>query len=176
MIMNYNQFLTLFTIFLSIEIIISQDVSELIQPKCKNKKIEYSILVNMKEYLKHDNNIDAREFYSTVDDIKTKKVGIPPFFSLDDYSNVEKYNSVDDLMEALAKHKVDAILVDTQILTNTLSQIPGEANVKIYPSLVCKKDSFIYQKSLEFQNIINKNSKSLKSYYKWMGINEDDLY
>ena len=182
MIMNYNELLTLFIIFLSIEIIISQDISELIQPKCKNKKIEYSILVNMKEYLEHDNNIDGREFYSTIDDIKTKKVGILQFFSLDDFSNVEKYNSVDDLMEALEKHKVDAILVDntlanyTQILTNTLSQIPGEANVKIYPSLVCKKDSFIYQKSLEFQNIINKNSKYLKSYYKWMGINEDDLY
>ena len=80
MIMNYNQLLTLFIIFLSIEIIISQDVSELIQPKCKNKKIEYSILVNMKEYLEHDNNIDRREFYSTIDDIKTKKVGILHFF------------------------------------------------------------------------------------------------
>ena len=107
----------------------------------------------MKEYLENENNIDGRDLYSTIDDLKSKKIGILPFFTLDDFPNVEKYNSLDDLLDALRKHKVDAILVDnslsnyTQILTNELSQIPGETSV-IYPSLVCQKNSTIYKELL----------------------------
>ena len=95
----YN-FLTIFAIiFLSIQIIFPQNVSELFQPKCSNRKIEYSILADMKEYLAYDknNNIDGREFYLTIDDLKSKKVGILSFNNLDGFTNVEKYNSIDDL-------------------------------------------------------------------------------
>ena len=85
------------TIFLLlIQIIFPQNVSELIQPKCTNKKVEYSILANMEEYLDNENNIDGREFYSTIDDLKSKnaKIGTLSFFQLDDFTNVEKYNSL----------------------------------------------------------------------------------
>ena len=51
----------------------------------------------MKEYMDNENNIDERELYSTIDDIKSKKVGTPLFFTLDDdFTNVEKYNNLDD--------------------------------------------------------------------------------
>ena len=181
--MNYKVLLNKLAIFLlSIQIILPQNVSELVQPKCTNKKIEYSILADMKEYLENENNIDGRDLYSTIDDLKSKKIGILPFFTLDDFPNVEKYNSLDDLLDALRKHKVDAILVDnslsnyTQILTNELSQIPGETSV-IYPSLVCQKNSTIYKELLGFQNMsINQNNTYYEAYYQWMGINEERLY
>ena len=130
-----KELLTKFTIFLLlIEIIFTQKGSELIQPKCTNKKVEYSILANMKEHLENENNIDGRKFYSNIEDLKEKnaKVGTLSFFKLDDFTNVEKYDSVDDLLEALRKHKIDAIFTDTtfinytQINTHDLSQIPGE--------------------------------------------------
>ena len=121
-----NQFILF---LLLIQIIFPQKVSELIQPKCSSKKVEYSIFANMKEYLAHENNIDGRELYSNIDALKSKKVGTLSFFTLDGFTNVEKYNSLDDLLDALRKHKVDAIFVDntlanfTQVLTNDLSQI-----------------------------------------------------
>ena len=144
--MNNSQnikLLTRLTIYLLlIQIIFPLNVSELIQPKCTNKKVEYSILVNMKEYLDNENNIDGREFYSTIDDLKSKnaKVGTLSFFQLDGFTNVEKYDSLEDLLEALRKHKVDAIFTDssftnfTQINSSTDSQIPGEVN--LFPSSV----------------------------------------
>jgi len=173
---------TKFFIFLSlIQIIFSQNASELIQPKCSSKKIEYSIVANMKEYLEHENNIDGRELYSTIDDLKSKKVGTLSFFTLDGFTNVEKYDSLDDLVDALRKHKVDAIFVDntlanyTQVFTNDLSQISSEIN-KIYPAFIFQKNSSIYQKLLEFQNKSKERGRYYDTYYKWMGINEESIH
>jgi ABC-type amino acid transport substrate-binding protein len=70
----------------------------------------------MKEYLTHENNIDGREFYSTIDDLKSKKVGTLSFFTLDGFTNVEKYDSYDGLMDALRKHKIEAIFVDNALM------------------------------------------------------------
>ena len=173
---------TKFLIFLSsIQIIFSQNASELIQPKCSSKKIEYSIVANMKEYLEHENNIDGRELYSTIDDLKSKKVGTLSFFTLDGFTNVEKYDSYNDIMDALRKHKVDAIFLDnalanyTQVLTNDLSQISGEIN-KIFPAFICQKNSSIYQQLLQFQDIAKERGTYYDAYYKWMGINEESIY
>ena len=183
--MNYfktKKILTNFIIFLlSIQAIFPQKTSELIQPKCTNETIEYSILANMEEYLENENNIDEREFYSTIDDLKSKKVGTLSFFTLDGFTNIEKYNSIDDLMDALRKHKVDAIFADnalgnfTQIITNDLSLISGEVN-KVYPAFVCEKNSTIYQKLLEFKDMIKEDGRYFEAYYKWMGIDEEGTY
>ena len=135
----------------------------------------------MKEYLEHENNIDGRELYSTIDDLKSKKVGTLSFFTLDGFTNVEKYDSLDDLVDALRKHKVDAIFVDntlanyTQVFTNDLSQISSEIN-KIYPAFIFQKNSSIYQKLLEFQNKSKERGRYYDTYYKWMGINEESIH
>lgn len=172
------------TIFLLlIQIIFPQNVSELIQPKCTNKKVEYSILANMEEYLDNENNIDGREFYSTIDDLKSKnaKVGTLSFFQLDDFTNVEKYDSLEDLLEALRKHEVDAIFTDssfanfTQINSNTYSQIPGEVNL-FNLTFVCEKNSSICQKLNVFQSKNKQEGRIQETHYKWMGINEDGYY
>ena len=176
--------LTKFTLFLlSIQIIFTNNVSELIQPKCKNKKAEYSILVDIKEYLNNEDNIDGREFYSNIEDLKSKnaKIGTLSFFQLNDFPNAEKYNTLEDLVESLRKHKVDAIFTDdsyaniTQIYSTDLSQIPGEAN-NISCVFICKKNYTIYQKIIEFYNMNIRSGRFYSTYYKWMGINEDDYY
>ena len=176
--------LTKFTLFLlSIQIIFTKNVSELIQPKCKNKKAEYSILVDIKEYLNNEDNIDGREFYSNIEDLKSKnaKIGTLSFFQLNDFPNAEKYNTLEDLVESLRKHKVDAIFTDdsyaniTQIHSTDLSQIPGEANI-ISIAFICKKNYTIYQKIIEFHNMNIRSGRFYSTYYKWMGINEDDYY
>ena len=176
--------LTKFTLFLlSIQIIFTNNVSELIQPKCKNKKAEYSILVDIKEYLNNEDNIDGREFYSNIEDLKSKnaKIGTLSFFQLNDFPNAEKYNTLEDLVESLRKHKVDAIFTDdsyaniTQIYSTDLSQIPGEAN-NISCVFICKKNYTIYQKIIEFHNMNIRSGRFYSTYYKWMGINEDDYY
>ena len=113
--------------------------------------------------------------------IKSKKVGTLSFFTLDGFTNVEKYDSLDDLVDALRKHKVDAIFVDnalanfTQVLTNDLSQISGEIN-KIYPVFICQKNSSIYQQLLQFQEKSKERGEYYDAYYKWMGINEESIY
>ena len=183
--MNYPKKKKIFIKFLiflfSIQIISSQNASELIQPKCSSKKIEYSIVANMKEYLTHENNIDGREFYSTIDDLKSKKVGTLSFFTLDGFTNVEKYDSYDGLMDALRKHKIEAIFVDntlanyTQVLTNDLSQLSSEIN-KIYLAFICQKNSTIYQKLLEFKDKAKERGRFYEAYYKWMGINEESIF
>ena len=185
--MNYSknkELLTKITIFiLSIQIIFPQKVSELIQPICTNKKVEYSILADMKEYLNNENNIDGRKFYSTIDDLKenNSKIGILSFTKLDDFTNIEKYDSVEDLLEALRKHKVDAIFRErsfsnfTQINNNDLFLIPGESNI-INHAFVCEKNSTIYQKLDQYQKIIIENGLFNEVFYKWMGINEDGYY
>ena len=176
--------LTKFTLFLlSIQIIFTNNVSELIQPKCKNKKAEYSILVDIKEYLNNEDNIDGREFYSNIEDLKSKnaKIGTLSFFQLNDFPNAEKYNTLEDLVESLRKHKVDAIFTGvsyaniTQIHSTDLSQIPGEANI-ISIAFICKKNYTIYQKIIEFHNMNIRSGRFYSTYYKWMGINEDDYY
>lgn len=176
--------LTKFTLFLlSIQIIFTNNVSELIQPKCKNKKAEYSILVDIKEYLNNEDNIDGREFYSNIEDLKSKnaKIGTLSFFQLNDFPNAEKYNTLEDLVESLRKHKVDAIFTDdsyaniTQIYSTDLSQIPGEVN-NISCVFICKKNYTIYQKIIEFQNMNIRSGRFHSTHYKWMGINEEGYY
>ena len=176
--------LTKFTLFLlSIQIIFTNNVSELIQPKCKNKKAEYSILVDIKEYLNNEDNIDGREFYSNIEDLKSKnaKIGTLSFFQLNDFPNAEKYNTLEDLVESLRKHKVDAIFTDgsyaniTQIHSTDLSQIPGEVN-NISCVFICKKNYTIYQKIIEFQNMNIHSGRFHSTRYKWMGINEEGYY
>ena len=50
-----------------------QNYDELIQPKCEGNNIRYSIIADLKDYLMSDNdNIDGRDLYGEVDDLKKK--------------------------------------------------------------------------------------------------------
>ena len=135
---------------LSIKLIISKNVSELVAPVCKTKSIEYAIQVNLKDYLDKENNIDGREFYESIEDLKTKKVGVFINIPLPDFSEVKEYKTYEELLNGLRKHEVEAIIIDTsmanytQLITNDLSLFPdryGDAEI----GYGCQKDSVFYK-------------------------------
>ena len=90
----------------------------------------------MMTYLDNENNIDGRELYSSIDDLKNKKLGTFSILTIDkSFKNVIQYKNYDELMSDLRKHKLDGILVDsstanyTQSFSNDLSVIPGNAGI-----------------------------------------------
>ena len=147
---------------------------------CSKKQIQYTILADMMTYLDNENNIDGRELYSSIEDLKDKKLGTFSILTIDkSFKNVIQYKNYDELMSDLRKHKLDGILVDsstanyTQSFSNDLSVIPGNAGI-IRPAFVTQKDSDIYKKIVEFYE---NNSENLYSiFYKWMGINDDGKF
>ena len=179
--MNYSKsYFRLLVSFLILQIILSEKISEQIEPKCTKNKIKYTILADMMKYTEHENNIDGRELYSSIDDLKTKKIGTFSIFTLDNsFQNVKKYKNYNDLLYDLRKHKLDGILVDsstanyTQSFTNDLSLIKGNAGI-ISPAFVCPKDSIIFKQLNEFYE--NYLDDLVFIFYKWMGINEDGLF
>ena len=57
----FKKILILLVSLISIKISNSQNITELIQPKCDGSTIKYSILANLSEYLENEKNIDNRE-------------------------------------------------------------------------------------------------------------------
>ena len=55
------------------QITVSQNIAEIVQPVCKNRQIKYTILADMITYFDKENNIDGREFYNDISDLKKKK-------------------------------------------------------------------------------------------------------
>ena len=105
------------TIFLCVQISYSQNIDELIQPKCDGKNIYYSIVGNIKDFVENDNNLDGREIYEKVDDLKGKRIGVlkgAPY-NTSIYNDVIVYGNSDDLLNDLRKHKLDAIIIDKSI-------------------------------------------------------------
>ena len=155
--MNYSKsYFRLLVSFLILQIILSEKISEQIEPKCTKNKIKYTILADMMKYTEHENNIDGRELYSSIDDLKTKKIGTFSIFTIDSsFQNVTKYKNYNDLLYDLRKHKLDGILVDsstanyTQSFINDLSLIKGNVRI-ISPAFVFPKDSIIFKQKIEF--------------------------
>ena len=134
----------------------------------------------MMKYREHENNIDGRELYSSIDDLKTKKIGTFSIFTLDSsFKNVIRYKNYNDLLYDLRKHKLDGILVDsttanyTQSFTNDLSLIKGNAGI-LTPAFVGPKDSIIVKQLTEFYG--DNYDDLLFLFYKWMGINDDGKF
>ena len=51
----------------------------------------------MMKYTEHENNIVGRELYSSIDDLKIKKIGSFSIFTIDSsYKNVIKYKTYND--------------------------------------------------------------------------------
>ncbi len=162
---------------LSIQLIDSQNISELVAPVCKKKSIEYAIQVNLKDYLDKENNIDGREFYKSIEDLKDKSVGVFINIPLPDFSKVKEYTTYEDLLNGLRKHEVEAIIIDTsmanytQLITNDLSLLPdkyGDAEI----GYGCQKNSTFYQELDEYTRSHLEEIQNI--HYKWMGISESE--
>jgi ABC-type amino acid transport substrate-binding protein len=79
----------------------------------------FSIVGNMREFIEKDNNLDGREIYESIDDIKTKRIGAlkGSAYNSNIFQNVTIYDIYDDLLNDLRTYKLDAIIVDN-ILSN----------------------------------------------------------
>ena len=164
----------IFLLFLSVQYI----VAERIQPKCSSSKIEYPIYANITEYLANENNIDGRKFYSSYEDLQSKKVGTLSFNSFPSFSDVEKFNSYEEVIQALREHKIEAIITDyftatyIQLMTNDLSKISGEFG-QLNFAISCRNNLTELCQSL--RELVTLSANRTTDLYKIYGINEDVL-
>ena len=169
---------------LSIIIINAQNVKEIIEPKCDGKTIKYSIYANLSEYFENENNIDGREIYESLDALKSKKIGTLTgmYFNRSMFDNITDYNSYDDLIDDLRKHKLDAIVLNdgmgnnTQMFENDISEFPGRP-ILIDIGLGFQKDNVTLLNQVnEFLSNINTNTNTEQKKKVWMGINYQIQY
>ena len=161
----------------------SQNIEELIEPKCDDKTIKYSIFANLSEYLENEKNIDNRTIFKSINDLKTKRVGYLPdicYFNISSkFDNLIKYDSYEKMVEDLRHYNLDAINLcdglvnNTQMFSNDIVILPGIVDLnwigfgfqKDNTTLVNQLNSFI-------ENYIEKSSKESDSERtKWLGIN-----
>ena len=143
-----------------------QNYDELIQPKCIGNTIKYSIIADLKDYLLSDNNnIDGRDLYGEVDDLKTKKVGIlkGTLISPGRFDNLISYEKINDMIIDLRNHKLDAAIVDngvcnfTQAFEDDLTLLEGFFQLN-FVGFAVQKDNITLLNEIN-ELIGNSNSK-----------------
>ena len=170
--------MALFLIFvISIKFTNSQEIKELIEPKCENKAIKYSIFANLSEYLENENNIDNREIFKSLGDLKAKKVGAfsDLYFDTSKFGNITRYDSYEEMVEDLRHYKLDAFISDsgfgndTQMFTNDLSQFPALVELTQIGFGLHKNNTKLTD---QLNYLLAQNSSIRESEReKWLGIN-----
>ena len=172
--------MALFLMFLiSIKFTNSQEIEELIEPKCDGKTIKYSIFANLSEYLENENNTDNREIFKSLNDLKTKRVGALSdlYFDTSKFDNITRYDSYEEMVEDLRHYKLDAIIVDdgkgniTQMFTNDISKISDLVEL-IQIGFGVQKDN--KELTEQINNLLqDKNYLTIMNSEraKWLGIN-----
>ena len=157
----------------------SQDIEELLKPKCDGKKIEYSIYANLKEYLDNENNIDQRKIYNSLEDLKDKRFGYLSGTYLGDldFGNIREFDSINDLNYKLIGHEIDVgiyideIALSIQMLTNEIS-IFQQPLLSVDCGFGLQKEKTALQN--ELNQFIQKNPSLLENLKKhWELINMD---
>ena len=102
------------SLFLLIQISFSDNIDELLQPRLVGNNINYSILVDMEKYIESDKNLDRREIFEKVDSLSDKKIAvlIGNTYDKNKFKNVTTYNTMEDILEDLSKHKIDGAIFD----------------------------------------------------------------
>ena len=153
------------------------EVEKLLQTKCDGKKITYSIKAKLYEYLKNDKNIDKREIYEKIADLKSKKIGICKGTYYDGnnkvFDSVKEYENKDLLLTAIKDYEIDAGIIFEGLATtiheysNIVSIFPEPLlNVDIVFGL--QKDNNTNELKTQLNEFIanNKNNyESLTSYW-----------
>lgn len=111
----------------------STEEQELLKTKCDGRKITYSMKINLKKYLENDHNIDNREIYKSISDLKSKKIGICKGTYFDgsvEFDSITEYENKDLLITAIKDFKIDGGIImgglaDTiQEFSNIVSKFP----------------------------------------------------
>ena len=111
-------FKTLFLLLLlSLKISNSESIDEAIKTKCDGKTIKYSIYANLKEYLENDNNIDNKEIYTKLSDLKSKRIGIyKPTYTDNEkleklFDKIIEYDNKDNLVKDIIQNRLDGGII-----------------------------------------------------------------
>ena len=158
---NANLLFSLILILL-ISNISCENITGIIEPKCRNDSIKYSIIANMSEFLEKEKNIDGLEIYKNpVEDLKTKKMR-----TLKDlYFNRSKFDSYDDLIKDLQSRKLDGIVLNDVLSDKAQMMTPDLTKV---PQQVDKVDHVLgFQNNQTLINEINQYLKDTSSDTKW---------
>jgi len=156
----------------------SKSIDDLIQPKCNGKSINYSIVADLKTYLRNDTNIDGRDIYSSISDLKNKTVGVlqGTAYNSSDFENVIIYEKYDKIIRDLRNHKLDAIIVDngianyTQAFSHDISSLSGWVGMNYIGFAVQKDDQKLLN---ELNDFIDNMSSEIEVKKTWLGLDED---
>ena len=180
-------FKRLFLIFLlSLKISYTESIEEAIKTKCDGKTIKYSIYANLTEYLENENNIDKRETYEKLADLKSKRIGIyKPTYRDNEklkslFNEIKEYDNKDNLVTDINKNRIDGGIIFSG-LANSISM--NSNSLSAFPEPLYSVDlGFGLQKdNEELKNKINifikenkKNLKDLELY--WDLVNHEAGY
>ena len=179
--MKFSPFKKLFQILLvlfSFYLFNTQNMS-LITPICNSDNIQYSFYVNISDYLANNNNIDNREIFYTLSDLKERSIGILSGFPINSndylFSNIYHYQSTEELIYDLKIHWLNAIIVDEA--TKDYITLHNYDTITIKEKIGTVKYGLIFQKEkTDIQKAFNefeKKNNIPKKFEKWTGINYD---
>ena len=148
--MKKFSYIILFLFLFSFKNSISQDIEELLQPKCDGKTIKYSYSVNLLEYLQNENT-EGKEIYYTAEDLKSKRVGrVKDTYMGNKTLDIMKvYEDGENFQEDLIRHKIDAvILIDG--LCRTVKMVSNEISIYPEPFLEVENAFGLQKDNLEY--------------------------
>ena len=150
----YMKILYLLLLFLNFSSPLS--LERTIMTKCDGKTIKYSLYANLKEYLENENNVDKRDIYNQLSDLKSKRIGIyKPTYTdkskLDSlFDSIKEYDNKDNLVTDVIKDRLDGGII-----------FHGLANsIHINSNILSLFPEPLYSVKLGFG--LNKNSGTLK--------------
>ena len=172
---NPTFFKRLFLLFLlSLKISYTESIEEAIKTKCDGKTIKYSIYANLKEYLENENNIDNKETYEKLADLKSKRIGIyKPTYADNEklkslFDDIKEYDNKDNLVTDINKNRIDGGIIFSG-LANSISM--NSNTLEAFPEPLYSVDlGFGLQKdNEELKNKINQFIKENKKDLKDLG-------
>ena len=170
------------SLIIYIHYVILQNIDELVKPRCEGDTIKYSIIADLKNYLLSDNdNIDGRELYAEVDDLKTKKVGIikGTYITPGKVDNLIQYEKLNDILRDLRNHKLDAIIVDsgvcnfTQAFSDDLSALEGFLGFSMVGFAMQKDNTTLLN---QMNVLFSSNNTRIGQRKDWYGFDEEQKH
>ena len=73
--LNLKKSINIINFLIIFEISITQNIENLIKPRCDGRIIKYSIFAHLEEYLENEKNIDGSEIFYNLEVFKSKQLG-----------------------------------------------------------------------------------------------------